>query len=52
MVRLVLRQGMMLACSGVAIGLLLSVTASRPTSAKVNAHGFYWPLVALVTTSC
>lgn len=48
-VRMVLRQGMMLAGTGVALGLVLSVLASKPTAVKVYAHGFNWPLVALVT---
>jgi predicted permease len=48
-VRMVLKQGMVLAGSGVAIGLVLSLLASEPTAAKVGAHGFNWPLVALVT---
>lgn len=48
-VRMVLRQGMMLAGSGVALGLVLSVLASNPTAVRVYAHGFNWPLVALVT---
>ncbi len=48
-VRMVLRQGMMLAGSGVALGLAISLLASKPTAVKVYAHGFNWPLVALVT---
>jgi predicted permease len=48
-VRMVLRRGMLLAGSGVAIGLLLSLAASKPTAAMVGGRGFHWPLVALVT---
>jgi predicted permease len=48
-VRMVLKQGMVLAGSGVVIGLLLSLAASKPTAAMVGGHGFNWPLVALVT---
>jgi len=48
-VRMVLKRGMLLAGSGVAIGLLLSFAASKPTAAMVNGRGFNWPLVALVT---
>jgi len=48
-VRMVLKQGMILAGTGVAIGLALSVVASRPTAALVEENGFNWPLVALVT---
>jgi hypothetical protein len=48
-VRMVLKRGMLLAASGVAIGLLLSLAASRPTAAMVGGRGFNWPLVALVT---
>ncbi|MGB8771276.1 MAG: hypothetical protein WCC92_16780, partial [Candidatus Korobacteraceae bacterium] len=48
-VSMILRQGMMLAASGVALGLVLSLLASKPTAVRVYAHGFDWPLVALVT---
>ena len=48
-VRMVLKQGMALAASGVAIGLLLTLAASRPTAALVGGRGFNWPLVGLVT---
>ncbi len=48
-VRMVLKQGMILAGSGVAIGLLLSLAVSKPTTAMVGGNGFNWPLVALVT---
>jgi ABC-type antimicrobial peptide transport system permease subunit len=48
-VRMVLKRGMLLAGSGVAIGLLLSFAASKPTAAMAGGRGFHWPLVALVT---
>jgi len=48
-VRMVLKQGMVLAGSGVLIGLLLSLAAGKPVVALVGGHGFHWPLVALVT---
>jgi ABC-type antimicrobial peptide transport system permease subunit len=48
-VGMVLRQGMVLAGSGVAIGLLLSLTASMLMAAIPGGYGFDWPLVALVT---
>jgi len=48
-VRMVVKQGMILAGTGVAIGLALSLAASRPTAAMVQGEGFNWPLVALVT---
>jgi ABC-type antimicrobial peptide transport system permease subunit len=48
-VRMVLKQAMVLAASGVAIGLALTLVASKPTTSIVNAEGFNWPLVALVT---
>ncbi len=50
-VRMVLKQGMILAGTGVAIGLALRVVASRPTAAMVEGQGFNWPLVALVTVA-
>jgi ABC-type antimicrobial peptide transport system permease subunit len=50
-VRMVLKQGMLLAGSGAALGLLLSVAASKPTAALVGGRGFHWPLVALVTVA-
>ncbi len=46
--RMVLKQGMTLAGSGVAIGLLLSAAVSKPMAMMVSARGFNWPLVALV----
>jgi macrolide transport system ATP-binding/permease protein len=48
-VRMVLKQGMVLAGSGVVFGLLLSLAAGKPTAALVGAHGFNWPLVVPVT---
>jgi ABC-type antimicrobial peptide transport system permease subunit len=47
-VKTVLTQGMMLAGSGVLIGLLLTFAADRPTSAMVYSQGFHWPLVVVV----
>ncbi len=47
-VRMVLKQGMVLAGSGVAIGLLLSLAASKLTAVIPGARGFNWPLVAPV----
>ncbi len=48
-VKMVLRQGMVLAASGVAIGLLLSLAASKLTAALPGGHGFYLPLIVPVT---
>jgi predicted permease len=48
-VRMVLKQGMILAGSGVLIGLSLSLAAAKPTAALVQGRGFNLPLVALVT---
>jgi predicted permease len=48
-VTMVLKQGMILAGSGVVIGLVLSLAAAKPTAALVGGHGFNLPLVALVT---
>ena len=50
-VRMVLKQGMILAGSGAAIGLLLSLAASRPTATLVEGQGFNLPLVALVAVA-
>jgi putative ABC transport system permease protein len=50
-VRLVLKQGMILAGIGVVIGLVLSFLVGKPTAALVGAHGFNWPLVGLVTVA-
>ncbi|MGO9268868.1 MAG: ABC transporter permease [Terriglobia bacterium] len=48
-VRMVLKQAMLLATTGVAIGLLLSLLASKVTAALPGGHGFDLPLVAPVT---
>jgi putative ABC transport system permease protein len=48
-VRMVLKQGMILAGSGVVFGLVLSLAASRPLANMVHGRGFNMPLVALVT---
>jgi len=50
-VRMVLKQAMVLAGTGVAIGLVLSLIASKPTAAMVNADSFNWPWVGLVTVA-
>ena len=47
-VMMVLKQGMVLAGSGIVIGLLLSLAVGKPTAAMVGGHGFNLPLVALV----
>jgi len=47
--QMVLRQGMLLAVVGIAIGLVLSLLAGKPITAIVGANGFNLPLVALVT---
>jgi putative ABC transport system permease protein len=46
---MVVKQGMILAGSGVVIGLVLSLAASRPLANLVGGRGFNMPLVALVT---
>jgi len=48
-VRMVVKQGMILAGSGVVIGLILSLAVSRPLANLVGGRGFNMPLVALVT---
>jgi len=48
-VKTVLKQGMILAGSGVLIGLLLTLATGKPTAAMVGGQGFHLPLVALVT---
>ena len=48
-VRMVLKQAMVLAGTGVAIGLAVSLAVSKPTAAIVNADNFNWPWVGLVT---
>jgi ABC-type antimicrobial peptide transport system permease subunit len=47
--RMVLKRGMALASIGIAIGLALSLTAGKLTSALPGGRHFNWPLVALVT---
>ena len=42
-VRMVLKQGMALATSGIAIGLLLSLMAGKVTAAMPGGHHFSWP---------
>ena len=49
MIRMVLKQGMALATSGIVIGLLLSLTAGKLTAAMPGGRHFNWPLVAPVT---
>ena len=46
---MVMRQGMVLATAGVAIGLLLCLFASKAVTAAVGVPGFNLPFVALVT---
>jgi len=48
-VRMVLRQGMILAGTGVLIGLALSLAAAKPIASLAEGEGFNLPLVALVT---
>ena len=48
LVTMILRQGMILAGSGVLIGLVMSLAAAKPTAALVEGRGFNLPLVALV----
>jgi ABC-type antimicrobial peptide transport system permease subunit len=50
-VRMVLKQGMILSGAGVIIGLSLSLAASRPLAALVQGRGFNLPLIALVAIS-
>jgi predicted permease len=45
---MMLRQGMVLAGTGVAIGLFLSILAGNSTTAMIGTSNFYLPLVALV----
>ena len=49
--KLVLRQGMFLAGSGVAIGLVLSLLAGKPATNLIGTSYFYLPLLALVVVS-
>jgi ABC-type antimicrobial peptide transport system permease subunit len=46
--RMVLRQGIVLAGAGVAIGLFLSLLAGKPTTALIGSAGFNLPLVVVV----
>ena len=46
---MVLKQGVILAASGVIIGLLLSLLAGKPTTAIIGSSGFNVPLLALVS---
>jgi macrolide transport system ATP-binding/permease protein len=46
--KMMLRQGMVLAGTGVGIGLLLSILAGNSTTAVIGTSNFYLPLVALV----
>ncbi len=48
---LVLKQGMLLSSTGVAVGLLLSLLAGKPTTAFIGAAGFNVPLLALVAAA-
>jgi len=50
-VRMVLKQAMVLAGTGVAIGLAVSLAVSKPTAALVNGENFNWPLVGMVTVA-
>ena len=50
-VRMVLRQGMILAGGGAIIGLSLSLAASKPLAGLVQGLGFNLPLVGLVTVA-
>lgn len=46
--KMVLKQGMVLAGSGVAAGLVLSLAAGKPATALIGTSYFYFPLLALV----
>jgi len=50
-VKMVLRQGMVLASSGVAIGLVLSLASSKLLASLPGGHAFDLPLIAPVTVS-
>jgi predicted permease len=50
-VKMVLKQGMILAGSGVAVGLALSLGTAKPIAALAEGRGFNLPLVALVTVT-
>jgi len=47
-VKMVLKQGLALAGTGVAIGVVLWLLASRPIMSLIQAHSFSWSLLALV----
>jgi len=47
-VKMILKQGMVLAGAGVVIGVLLWLLASKPVMAMVEARSFSWGLLALV----
>jgi predicted permease len=49
--RMVLKHGTILAAIGVAIGLLLSVIAGKPTAAILGSAGFNLPLLVLVAVA-
>jgi predicted permease len=46
--KMVLRQGMALAGSGIIIGLALSLVAGKPATSMIGSSYFYFPLVVLV----
>jgi macrolide transport system ATP-binding/permease protein len=46
--RMVLRQGLVLAAAGVGIGVLLSLLAGKPTTAIIGSTGFNLPLLTMV----
>src|SRR5215472_4807586 len=46
--KMVLRQGMALAGSGIIVGLALSLAAGKPATSIIGSSYFYWPLVVLV----
>jgi ABC-type antimicrobial peptide transport system permease subunit len=47
-VKMILKQGMLLAGSGVVIGLVLWLLAAKPVMAMVEARSFSWGLLAMV----
>jgi len=46
---MIMKQGMVLTCVGVSIGLVLCLLASKAVTAAVGVPGFNLPFVALVT---
>jgi predicted permease len=48
--KMVMRQGMVLAGSGVVIGLALSLLAGKPATSLIGSSYFYLPLVLLVVS--